>query len=143
MTSSRAVSGFMATRKSISFLRPIHPCLLARMVNQVGRPAMFDGNMFLPDTGMPIWKMERISTVLAVWLPEPFTVATCMLKSLVTAWSGSPWRGKTGDTSRVDIDSSSFYLGECVPVHCFYLIIRHTGRDGLSPPAAIGPSSDF
>ena len=28
------------------------------MVYQVGRPAMFDGNMFLPDTGMPIWKMR-------------------------------------------------------------------------------------
>ncbi len=58
MTSSRAVSGFMATRKSISFLRPMYPCLLARIVNQVGSPAMFDGNMFLPETGMPIWKMD-------------------------------------------------------------------------------------
>src|SRR4051812_10498784 len=43
---------------------------------------MFDGNMFLPDTGMPIWKMERRRTRLAVWLPEPLTVATWMLKSL-------------------------------------------------------------
>ena len=50
-------------------------------------------------------KMERIKTVLAVWLPDPFTVATCMEKSLITARSGSPCRGETGDTSRVDIDS--------------------------------------
>src|SRR6476646_4962731 len=98
----------MATRKSISFLRPIQPCLLARIVNQVGSPAIFDGNMFLPDTGMPIWNSERIRTVFAVWLPEPFTVPTWMLKSLTTEWSDSPERGKTGDTSRVDIYSISF-----------------------------------
>ena len=54
MTSSRAVSGFMATRKSISLRRPMYPCLLARMVNQVGSPAMLDGNMFFPETGIPI-----------------------------------------------------------------------------------------
>ena len=73
ITSSR---GFMATRKSISLRRPMYPCLLTRMVNHVGNPAMFDGNMFFPETGMPIWKMARIRTVLAVWLPLPFTVAT-------------------------------------------------------------------
>ena len=54
------------------------------MVYQVGSPAMFDGNMFLPDTGTPIWKMERSRTRLAVWLPDPLTVATWMLKSLTT-----------------------------------------------------------
>ena len=32
----------------------------------VGRPAMFDGNMFLPDTGTPIWKIERRRTRFAV-----------------------------------------------------------------------------
>jgi len=37
---------------------------------------MFEGNRFLPDTGMPIWKSDRMSTRLAVWLPDPFTVAT-------------------------------------------------------------------
>src|SRR6185436_14090584 len=91
------------TRKSISFLRPMYPCLLARMVNHVGSPWMFEGNMFFPETGMPIWKMERIKTLLAVWLPEPFTVATCMLKSLITGWWNSPERGEAGETSRVDI----------------------------------------
>ena len=54
------------------------------MVYQVGSPAMFDGNMFLPDTGTPIWKSERSRTRLAVWLPDPLTVATWMLKSLTT-----------------------------------------------------------
>src|SRR6476620_7719330 len=52
------------------------------MVYQVGRPAMFEGNMFLPDTGTPIWKIERSKTRFAVWLPDPLTVATWMLKSL-------------------------------------------------------------
>ena len=77
------------------------------MVNQVGSPAMFDGNMFLPETGMPIWKMERIRTVLAVWLPDPFTVATWMLKSLTTLCPGSLARGSAGDTSNVDIVAGS------------------------------------
>src|SRR5260370_6654739 len=81
ITSSCAVSGFMATRKSISFLRATYPFLLARMVYQVGRPAMFEGNRFLPETGTPIWKMLRSSTVLADCDPEPLTVATWMLKS--------------------------------------------------------------
>src|SRR4051794_41925351 len=52
------------------------------MVYQVGRPAMFDGNMFLPETGTPIWKIDRSSTRLAVWLPDPLTVASWILKSL-------------------------------------------------------------
>ena len=53
-TSSRAVCGFMHTIRSTSFLRAIQPSLFARIVNHVGRPAMFDGNMFLPLTGTPI-----------------------------------------------------------------------------------------
>src|SRR3954449_11681272 len=65
------------------------------MVYHVGSPAMFDGNMFLPDTGMPIWKSERSRTRLAVWLPEPLTVATWMLKSLMirrfTGCAGPSW----------------------------------------------------
>ena len=51
------------------------------MVNQVGRPAMFEGNMFLPETGTPIWKMARIRTVLAVWLPR--TIHGCDLDTKV------------------------------------------------------------
>src|SRR5258708_10458782 len=53
------------------------------MVYQVGRPAMLEGNRFLPETGTPIWKMLRSSTVFADCDPEPFTVATWMLKSFI------------------------------------------------------------
>ncbi len=67
------------------------------MVYQVGRPAIFDGNMFLPETGTPIWKMLRNKTVLELWEPEPLTVATWMLMLLATRFfSSSPatcWRG--------------------------------------------------
>jgi hypothetical protein len=38
---------------------------------------MLEGKRFLPLHGTPIWKMERISMLFAVWLPEPLTVATC------------------------------------------------------------------
>ena len=82
-TSSRAVSGFMATRRSTSFLRATYPSFDARIVYQVGRPAMFDGKRFLPDTGIPIWKSERRSTVLELCEPDPFAVATWRVTSLV------------------------------------------------------------
>ena len=103
VTSSRALSGFIATRKSISFLRPTQPCLLARMVNHVGSPAMLEGNRFLPETGMPIWKRRRIRTVLAVWLPEPLTVATWMLKSLTTPPAAPSRRTSAAVSSVVDM----------------------------------------
>src|ERR1051325_1994241 len=81
-TSSRAVCGFMQTMMSTSFLRAIQPSLFARMVNQVGRPAMLEGNMFFPLTGTPIWKIERIRTLFDDCDPEPLTVATWMVQSL-------------------------------------------------------------
>src|SRR5512146_1771871 len=56
------------------------------MVYHVGSPAIFDGNRFLPETGTPIWKIVRNSTVLADCEPEPFTVATCRLKSLISGF---------------------------------------------------------
>src|SRR5262245_25657682 len=52
-----------------------------RMVYHVGRPAILEGNKFLPLTGMPILKTARISVLLAVWLPEPLTVAATIAKS--------------------------------------------------------------
>src|SRR5579871_1854332 len=64
------------------------------MVYQVGNPAMLEGNRFFPETGMPIWKMLRNSTVLADCEPDPFTVATWMLKSLITGClpvASVPW----------------------------------------------------
>ena len=71
-----AVSGFIATRNSLSFRRQMYPSFEARIANQDGRPALLEGNRFFPDTGIPIWKMALNRTVFAVWLPEPFTVAT-------------------------------------------------------------------
>src|SRR5580698_6097025 len=82
--SSRAVSEFMATSSSISRLRATYPCLLARMVYQVGNPAMLEGNRFFPLTGIPIPKMLLSRTRLADCEPDPLTVATWMLKSLMT-----------------------------------------------------------
>src|SRR5688572_9628731 len=98
----------MATTKSTSFLRPTKPSLFARMVYQVGSPAILDGNMFLPDTGTPIWKIERSSTRLAVWLPEPLTVATWMLKSLTRRGvaATSPAAGGLGGITLI-LNSSS------------------------------------
>src|SRR5882757_8291709 len=73
------------------------------MVYQVGRPAMFEGNRFLPETGTPIWKILRNRTVLELCDPDPLTVATWILMSLTTRFfSGgrlSAWR----DTSVVAI----------------------------------------
>src|SRR5271156_4720941 len=53
------------------------------MVYQVGKPAMLDGKRFFPLTGMPIPNMLLSSTRLADCDPDPFTVATWMLKSLM------------------------------------------------------------
>src|SRR5689334_12207402 len=60
------------------------------MVYHVGRPAMFEGNRFLPETGTPIWKIVRNKTVLADCEPDPLTVATWRLKSLTTRFFS--WR---------------------------------------------------
>jgi hypothetical protein len=54
------------------------------MMYQVGCPAMFEGKRFFPLTGTPISKMLFSKTLLADCEPEPFTVATLMLKSFVT-----------------------------------------------------------
>jgi hypothetical protein len=52
-------------------------------VYQVGKPAIFDGKRFFPLTGMPMPNMLLSSTRLADCDPDPFTVATWMLKSLM------------------------------------------------------------
>src|SRR5215471_16151606 len=84
LTSSCAVSGFMQMRTPMSRRRAMKPSFDARIVNQVGSPWMFEGKRFLPETGMPIWKMDRIRIVLEDWEPEPFAVATWIEKSLMT-----------------------------------------------------------
>ena len=53
------------------------------MVYQVGKPAILEGKRYFPLTGIPIPKMLFSSTRLADCDPDPFTVATWMLKSLM------------------------------------------------------------
>src|SRR5437764_14053319 len=103
-TSSRAVCTFMQTIRSTSFFRPIQPSLFARMVNQVGRPAMFDGNMFFPLTGTPIWKIERIRTLFDDCDPEPLTVATWMVQSL-TMGRAAVWGSSSTAVAVVESDT--------------------------------------
>ena len=83
-TSSCAVSGFMQMRTPTSRRRAMNPSLEARIVNQVGSPWMLEGNRFLPETGIPIWKMARMRMLFEDWLPDPLAVATWIEKSLTT-----------------------------------------------------------
>src|SRR5829696_6367142 len=84
--SSATDSTFIATKTSASRLRAVQPSPLARTVNQVGSPWMFDGNMFFPLTGIPMLKIDRIRMRLADWLPVPLEVATVMVTSLTAGW---------------------------------------------------------
>ena len=56
---------------------------------------MFDGNMFLEEQGMPILKMALKRMLFEDALPEPFSVATQMFKSLINGVSKirPPWSG--------------------------------------------------
>jgi len=47
---------------------------------------MLEGKTFLGATGIPMWKIARVRTRLAVWLPEPLTVAAWIVRSLMF-WS--------------------------------------------------------
>jgi hypothetical protein len=47
---------------------------------------MLEGKTFFGATGMPIWKIALVKTRLAVWLPEPLTVAAWMVRSLMICW---------------------------------------------------------
>src|SRR4029077_29242 len=80
--SSRQVATLKATRMSTLSERAMCPSGVMRSWYQVGRPSMLDGKTFFGATGIPMWKMARVSTRLAVWLPEPLTVAAWMVRSL-------------------------------------------------------------
>jgi hypothetical protein len=54
------------------------------MVKPGGKSGDVRGEEVFPLTGTPIPKMLFSSTLLADCEPEPFTVATLMLKSLIT-----------------------------------------------------------
>src|SRR5512132_3273732 len=141
-TSSREVCAFMQTIRSTSFLRAIQPSLFARIVNHVGRPAMFDGNMFLPDTGTPIWKIERIRTLLDDCDPEPLTVATWMVRSLVV---GSPPRAGGSSTAEVEASVTSISLEEagilCGPVGKQSFLARAAFYTPPHRASVLGPRS--
>src|SRR3954470_11232764 len=69
--------------RSYSEARAVLPDLLTRTSYQVGRPWMFEGNRFLPDTGIPIRKIACISRLLALAEPVPLTLASLSAKSLM------------------------------------------------------------
>src|SRR6266545_6589710 len=62
--------------------RAMWPCGVTRSWYQVGRPSMLEGKTFLGATGIPMWKIARVKTRFAVWLPEPLKVAAWMVRSL-------------------------------------------------------------
>src|ERR1022692_1319921 len=57
------------------------PSLLTRISYHVGRPWMFEGNRFLPETGTPMRKIERIRRLLALDEPVPLTLPSFTAKS--------------------------------------------------------------
>ena len=59
-------------------------------MTHVGSPWMFEGTRFLPETGIPIWKIDRIRMLFDDMLPEPFAVATWIEKSLTTGGPAGP-----------------------------------------------------
>src|SRR5579863_3468248 len=71
----------MATMRSYSRARATCPSLLTRISYHVGRPWMFEGNRFLPETGTPIRKIARMSRLLALDDPVPLTLASFNAKS--------------------------------------------------------------
>src|SRR5450759_1183963 len=75
-----------ATRMSTLSERAIWPFGVTRSWYQVGSPSMFEGKTFFGATAMPIWKLALVKTRLAVWLPEPLTVAAWMVRSLMICW---------------------------------------------------------
>src|SRR5438552_10208992 len=80
--SSRQVATLNAIRMSTLSERAMWPSGVMRSWYQVGRPSMFEGNTFFGATGIPMWKIALVRTRLAVWLPEPLTVAAWMVRSL-------------------------------------------------------------
>src|SRR6266404_1592665 len=72
----------MATMRSYSSAREVWPVLLTRTSYQVGSPWMFDGNRFLPDTGIPMRKIACIKSPFALADPVPLTLASLRAKSL-------------------------------------------------------------
>jgi hypothetical protein len=83
----------------------------ARIVYQVGSPAMFEGKRFLPETGIPIWNRARRRTVFEDCEPEPLAVATWMEKSFTTG----PRAAGREDGSLVGVSVTAI-VGSSAPV---------------------------
>src|SRR5207249_11621422 len=83
--SSRHVATLYATRMSTLSERAMWPSGVMRSWYHVGSPSMLDGKTFFGATGMPMWKIEIGRAHVAVWLPEPLTVAAWMVRSLTMA----------------------------------------------------------
>src|SRR5437660_1624426 len=80
---SRAyVCAFIATITSYSRARDTKPVLLMRISYHVGRPWMFDGKRFFPDTGTPMRNIARMIRLFALEDPVPLTLASFRAKSL-------------------------------------------------------------
>src|SRR6202171_3165888 len=80
------VATLNATRMSTLSDRAMWPSGVTRSWYHVGRPSMLEGKTFFGATGMPMWKMALVKIKLAVWLPEPLTVAAWMVRSLMICW---------------------------------------------------------
>src|SRR3954466_15522946 len=87
-TSRLYVAGLSATIRSKSGVRAVCPSLLTRISYHVGRPWMFDGNTFFPDTGMPMRKIACMMRPFADADPEPLGVAILKAKSLTRSGKG-------------------------------------------------------
>ena len=83
LRSSRQVAGLKAISTSTWSVRAMWPSGVMRSWYHVGRPSMFEGKTFFGATGMPILKIARVRTRLAVWLPDPLTVAAWIVRSLI------------------------------------------------------------
>jgi len=75
------------TMTSITSFRLKYPSADALIWYQVGKPWMFEGNMFFDEQGMPILKIALNKILLDEALPEPFSVATQIFKSLTVGVS--------------------------------------------------------
>src|SRR4029077_18784356 len=101
--SSRHVAALNATRMSTLSERAMYPSGVMRSWYQVGRPSMLEGKTFFGATGIPMWKMALVSTRLAVWLPDPLTVAAWMVRSLTM---GSVTWERIQDSTRLHVCAS-------------------------------------
>src|ERR1700731_3909694 len=80
-TSLSQVCGFIATIMSVPPRAPRWPASETRTSYQVGRPWMLDGKMFRGATGMPMRRIARANSSLALAEPDPLTLANRTTKS--------------------------------------------------------------